>query len=58
MKLALVVLLACGVDYIDPDGKDIYYFEECLHMERKYNQEIHQKCKTYSDMKLQERNLI
>ena len=58
MKIALAVLLACSSDYIDPDGKDIYYFEECLHMERKYNQEIHQKCKIYSDKKLQERNLI
>ena len=54
MKLALAVLLACGGSYLDPDGKDIYFYEECLHMERKFNDEIHQKCKKYSELKLQE----
>ena len=54
MKLALVVLLACGGSYLDPDGEDIYFYEECLHMERKFNDEIHQKCKKYSELKLQE----
>ena len=52
MKLALVVLLACGGSYLDPDGEDIYFYEECLHMERKFNDEIHQKCKKYSEIKL------
>ena len=54
MKLALFVLLACGGSYLDPDGEDIYFYEECLHMERKFNDEIHQKCKKYSELKLQE----
>ena len=54
MKLALSVLLACGGSYLDPDGEDIYFYEECLHMERKFNDEIHQKCKKYSEIKLQE----
>ena len=58
MKFALVVLLACNGDYIDPDGKDIFFYDECLHMERKFNDEIHQKCKKYSEIKLQERNQI
>ena len=58
MKLALVVLLACSGDYIDPDGKDIFFYDECLHMERKFNDEIHKKCKKYSEIKLQERNQI
>ena len=49
MKLALVVLLTCGGSYLDPDGKDIFYYEECLHVERKFNDEIHQKCKLYSE---------
>jgi len=52
MKLALVVLLACGGSYLDPDGEDIYFYEECLHMERKFNDEIHQKCKQYSEQKI------
>ena len=54
MKLALAVLLACSGSYLDPDGEDIYFYEECLHMERKFNDEIHQKCKKYSEIKLQE----
>ena len=54
MKFALFVLLACGGSYLDPDGEDIYFYEECLHMERKFNDEIHQKCKKYSELKLQE----
>ena len=52
MKLALVVLLACGGSYLDPDGEDIFYYEECLHVERKFNDEIHQKCKQYSEQKI------
>ena len=52
MKLALAVLLACSGSYLDPDGKDIYFYEECLHMERKFNDEIHQKCKQYSEQKI------
>ena len=56
MKLALVVLLACGGNYLDPDGENIYFYEECLHINRgKFTEELHQKCKKYSDIKLQER---
>ena len=39
-------------DYVDPDGKDLYYFEECMHMERKFNDEIFKKCKQYSEQKI------
>ena len=63
MKLVLMLLLAstshvsaCSSNYIDPDGKEIYFFEECLHMERKFNDEIYKKCKLYSEqMRLQTR---
>ena len=55
MKIALVVLLACSGDYIDPDGENVFFYEECLHMERRFNEEIHEKCKNYSDFKLRER---
>ena len=38
MKIALVVLLACSGNYLDPDGEDIYFYEECLNM-KKFNDE-------------------
>ena len=44
----------CSGDYLDPDGENVFFYEECLHMERKFNDEIHQKCKKYSELKLQE----
>ena len=56
MKIALVVLLACSVNYIDPDGGNIFFYEECLHMNRgQFTEELDQKCKNYSDFKLRER---
>ena len=59
MKLALVLLLACGCIYLDPDGENIYFYEECLHINRgKFTEELHQKCKKYSDIKLQESSRI
>ena len=55
MKIALVVLLACSGNYIDPDGGNVFFYEECLHMNRgQFTEELHQKCKQYSDFKLQE----
>ena len=42
-------ILACNDDYIDPDGKNIFFYEECLHMNRgKFTDELQQKCKEYS----------
>ena len=57
IKFSLLMLLlastprayTCSEDYVDPDGKDVYFYEECLHMERKFNDEIHEKCKLYSE---------
>ncbi len=55
MKIALVVLLACSGNYIDPDGGNVFFYEECLHMNRQvFSEELHEKCKKYSDFKLQE----
>ena len=59
MKLLLMLIVvsipnvfACDGDYIDPDGKDLYYFEECMHMERKFNDAIFEKCKQYSEKQM------
>ena len=55
MKIALVVMLACSGNYIDPDGGNVFFYEERLHMNRgQFTEELHQKCKQYSDFKLQE----
>ena len=55
MKLALVIMLACGGNYIDPDGENFFFYEECLHMNRgRFTEELHNKCKNYSDIKLKE----
>ena len=41
--------LACSDNFIDPDGKNIFFYEECLHMNRsKFTDELHQKCTEYS----------
>ena len=46
MKIALVILLACSGNYIDPDGGNVFFYEECLHMNRgQFTEELHQKCK-------------
>ncbi len=48
-------MLACGGNYIDPDGGNVFFYEECLHMNRgKFTEELHNKCKKYSDTKLKE----
>ena len=48
-------MLACGGNYIDPDGENVFFYEECLHMNRgQFTEELHNKCKKYSDMKLEE----
>ena len=56
MKLVLLAALvaspnifACSGDYYDPDGKNVFFYEECLHMNRgKFTNELHQKCTEYS----------
>ena len=59
MKIALAIMLACSGNYIDPDGQNVFFYEECLHMNRgKFTEELHQKCKKYSDIKLQESSRI
>ena len=65
MKLVLLAVLAssanvfaCDSDYIDPDGKDIFFYEECLHMNRgKFTDELHQKCKKYSNKQMIKYNM-
>ena len=43
-------ILACGDDYLDPDGKDVFFYEECLHMNRgKFTEKLHRKCEKYSN---------
>ena len=57
IKFSLLMLLlaltprayACSEDHVDPDGHNLFYYDECLHMERKFNDEIHEKCKLYSE---------
>ena len=57
IKFSLLMLLlaptphvyTCSEDYVDPDGPNLFYYDECLHMERKFNDEIHKKCKLYSE---------
>ena len=66
MKLFLVAALAssanvfaCTNNYIDPDGKNIFFYEECLHMNRgKFTDELHQKCKKYSTEQMIKHNMI
>ena len=46
-------LFACGSDYLDPDGDNVFFYEECLHMNRgKFTDKLHQKCAEYSKNKL------
>ena len=49
--------MACNDDYIDPDGKNIFFYEECLHINRsKFTDELHQKCKKYSKEQRMKKN--
>jgi len=46
-------IFACSTNYIDPDGKNVFFYEECLHMNRgQFTEELHRKCKKYSNQKL------
>ena len=65
MKILLMLIVvsipnvfACDGDYIDPDGKDVYFYEECLHVERKFNDQTHNKCKQYSEEKIRINSMI
>ena len=65
MKLLLMLIVvsipnvfACDVDYIYHDGKDVYFYEECLHVERKFNDQTHNKCKQYSEEKIRINSMI
>ena len=66
MRIVLIMILisspgvfGCSNDYIDPDGKDIFFYEECLHMNRgKFTDELHQKCKEYSNKQMIKNNMI
>ena len=50
---------ACSGNYVDPDGKDIFFYEECLHMNRgKFTDELHQKCEEYSNKQMIKHNKI
>ena len=52
-------IFACSGNYDDPDGKDIFFYEECLHMNRgKFTDELHQKCKEYSKKEMIKNNMI
>ena len=51
-------ILVCSANYIDPDGKNIFFYEECLHMNRsKFTDELHQKCKEYSVQQRKKHNM-
>ena len=60
MKLILLIIVvssptvfACSSKYFDPDGDNVFFYEECLHMNRgQFTEELHQKCKKYSNQKL------
>tara|TARA_A100001388_G_C28726086_1_gene479001 strand:+ start:488 stop:688 length:201 start_codon:yes stop_codon:yes gene_type:complete len=48
---------SCSNNNIDPDGENVFFYEECLHMERKFNDAIHAKCKKYSE-KMRNKEII
>ena len=66
MKIILLValtsspnLFACGGDYLDPDGDNIFFYEEGLHINRrKFTDELHQKCAEYSKKQIIKNNMI
>ena len=46
-------VFACSGDYLDPDGDNVFFYEECLHMNRgKFTNELHQKCTKYSNQQM------
>ena len=66
MRIILILILissqrvfACNENYLDPDGKNVFFYEECLHMNRRiFTEELHQKCKEYSKKQMIENNMI
>ena len=66
MKFILLVALtsspnvfACSDDYLDPDGNNVFFYEECLHINRgKFTDELHKKCEKYSNKKMIKHNMI
>ncbi len=65
-KLILIVtivsslnILSCSNDYIDPDGNNVFFYEECLHINRgKFTNELHQECAEYSKKQMIKHNMI
>ena len=52
-------VFGCSNDYIDPDGENVFFYEECLHMNRgKFTDDLHQKCKKYSNEQMIKHNMI
>ena len=52
-------IFACSDNYVDPDGKNVFFYEECLHMNRgKFTEKLHQKCKSYSTHQMIKHNMI
>jgi len=52
-------VFACSGDYLDPDGDNVFFYEECLHMNRgKFTDELHQKCEEYSKKQMIKHNMI
>ena len=50
---------ACEGNYDDPDGKNVFFYEECLHMNRgRFTNLLHQKCKEYSEKQMINHNMI
>ena len=46
-------IFACSDNYVDPDGKNVFIYEECLHMNRgKFTDELHQKFEKYSNKQM------
>jgi len=46
-------VIACSGDYHDPGGSNVFFYEECLHMNRgKFTDELHQQSAEYSENKL------
>ena len=59
LTLAPNVFACNSGNYIDPDGPDIFFYEECLHMNRgQFTDELHQKCKKYSNEQMIKHNMI
>ncbi len=52
-------VFACGSEYLDPDGDNVFFYEESLHMNRgKFTDELHQKCAEYSKKQMIKNKMI